>query len=348
MAKKSGCRNFFFVFFLLAIFVIIAVGFYAYNYVFSDNVKSETLETELFIPSTADFSEVLDSLKAKDLLINLASFRQVAKARKYDQSVKSGRYLIKNDWNNLQIVNYLRSGRQEPVNFILNNARTREDLAGKVGRTLEVDSIALLHALHSSETAHKYGFTKESFPAMFLANTYEFYWDTDLEGFLNRMKKEYERYWTDERIQQAKNLNLSPVEVIILASIVEEETKATEELPIVAGLYLNRLEKGMKLEADPTVKYAVGDFTLRRILNKHLETDSPYNTYMYEGLLPGPIRIPELNVIEAVLSPASHNYLFMCAKADFSGKHAFATTHRQHIINANEYRRALNARGIYK
>lgn len=348
MSKRSGCGRIIFILLLIGVLGAVAVGFYAYNYVLSDNVQSEQLQTEFFIPTDANFQQVMDSLETKNILQNTASFRQVAKAKKYDQLVKSGRYLIQNDWNNLELVNYLRSGNQEPVEFVINNARTKEDLAGKVGNTLEVDSLAILNSLHSAETAQKYGFTNETFLAMFLANTYEFYWDTSDEEFFNRMKSEYDRFWNATRVQQAKRLNLSKNEVITLASLVEEETKAPEELPIVAGLYLNRLERGMKLEADPTVKFAVGDFTLRRILNKHLETDSPYNTYMYAGLPPGPIRIPEINVIDAVLKPASHNYLFMCAKADFSGKHAFAETHREHVNNANEYRKALNERGIYK
>ena len=348
MSKRSGCGRVVFIVLLIGILAAVAVGFYAYNYVLSDNVKSEQLETELFIPTDADFATVMDSIEQKDILNNPASFRQVAKVKKYDELVKSGRYLIQNDWNNLQIVNYLRSGNQEPVEFIINNARTREDLAGKAGNTLEVDSIAILNALKSTETANDYGFTKETFPVMFLANTYEFYWDTTIEEFLDRMKKEYDRFWTEERMQKAAQLNLSKEEVITLASLVEEETKAPEEFSVVAGLYLNRLQKGMKLEADPTVKYAVGDFSIRRVLNKHLETDSPYNTYMYAGLPPGPIRIPELNVVNAVLTPSQHDYLYMCAKADFSGKHAFAETHREHVNNANEYRRALNERGIYK
>ena len=348
MSKRSGCGGIIFILLLIGVLSAVAVGFYAYNYVLSDNVQSEQLQTEFFIPTDANFQQVMDSLETKNILQNTASFRQVAKAKKYDQLVKSGRYLIQNDWNNLELVNYLRSGNQEPVEFVINNARTKEDLAGKVGNTLEVDSLAILNSLHSAETAQKYGFTNETFLAMFLANTYEFYWDTSDEEFFNRMKSEYDRFWNATRVQQAKRLNLSKNEVITLASLVEEETKAPEELPIVAGLYLNRLKRGMKLEADPTVKFAVGDFTLRRILNKHLETDSPYNTYMYAGLPPGPIRIPEINVIDAVLKPASHNYLFMCAKADFSGKHAFAETHREHVNNANEYRKALNERGIYK
>ena len=203
-----------------------------------------------------------------------------------------------------------------------------------------------VETLYDGQIADQYGFTKENFPSMFLANTYELYWDTSEEQFMDRMKKEYDRFWTDERKMKAERLGLSTQDVITLASIVEEETKTKSELKTVAGLYLNRLERGIALQADPTVKYAVGDFTLKRILNKHLEVDSPYNTYKYAGLPPGPIRIPELNVVEAVLNPGEHDYIYMCAKPDYSGEHAFAKTLAEHNRNADIYHTFLNQEKI--
>ena len=348
MAKRKGCGGIIFILLLLVVGAALVAGFYAYNYILKDNVASDDLETELLIPTDATFEQVVDSLDANNILINKASFIQVAKAKKYNELVKPGRYLIKNDYNNLELVDFLRSGRQSPVQFIINNVRTNEDLAGRVGGKLEIDSLQILEALNSTQVAGKYGFTQQTFPSMFLANTYELYWNTSLDSFLDRMKKEYDRFWTEEREKKAEDLGLSKIEVITLASIVEEETKAVDEMPVVAGLYLNRLNKGMRLEADPTVKYAVGDFTLRRVLNKHLETKSPYNTYRNYGLPPGPIRIPELTAVDAVLSPKEHDYFYMSAKADFSGRHAFARTLREHNNNANAYRKALNERGIYK
>jgi len=322
------------------------VSYYVYTSVLQDNIKAEETEIEFFIPENADFDAVVDSLNAKNILKNEASFRQVAKLKKYPDLVKPGRYLLTNTWNNNELVNHLRSGKRAPIKFVVHNARTKADLAGVVSRQLPLDSVAVLNALNDSAYYEEYGFTNESFPAMFLANTYEMYWNTDLDAFMERMNTEFNRYWNDERKQKAAQLGLSQAQVITLASIVEEETKVNEELPIVAGLYLNRLQQGIPLQADPTVKFAVGDFTLRRILNRHLEINSPYNTYQNTGLPPGPIRIPELNAVSATLSPQNHDYLYMCAKPDFSGKHAFAKTLAEHNRNAAEYHRALNNEGI--
>jgi UPF0755 protein len=191
------------------------------------------------------------------------------------------------------------------------------------------------------------GLSFSAFLPIFIPNTYEIYWDTSIDNFLKRMRKEYDRFWNDERRSKAEKIGLSPIQVATLASIVEEEATYIDEYPIVAGLYLNRLKRGMRLEADPTVKFAVGDFTLRRILFRHLEVESPYNTYKNGGLPPGPIRIPSIQAIEGTLSPQQHNYLFMCAKDDLSGRHNFATTHAEHARNAARYQRALNERGIF-
>lgn len=345
--KKRGCISWFFIFGLFVIGLGAVVFFYANQFALKDNVKSDQLKTELLIPKGATFNQVVDSLMQNDILIHEASFRQVAQLKGYDKAVKAGRFLIKHDWNNLQLVNYLRSGNQAPVRLVINNVRTKEELAGKIASQIELDSLTILNQLHNPEVAKEYGFDSDTFPAMFLANTYEVYWNLSEENLLKRMNKEYKRFWNKERLAKAEALNLTPVDAIILASIVEEETKAKSEMATVAGLYLNRLKKGMKLESDPTVKYAMGDFSIRRVLNKHLKKESPYNTYMNVGLPPGPIRIPELTTVKAVLNPEKHSYIFMCAKPDFSGKHAFAETLREHNNNANRYRKALNTKGIY-
>lgn len=347
MAKKRGCISWFFIFGLFVIGLGAVVFFYANKFALKDNVKPDQLKTELLIPKGATFNQVVDSLMQNDILIHEASFRQIAQLKGYDKAVKAGRYIIKNDWNNLQLVNALRSGNQSPVRLVINNVRTKEELAGKIANQIELDSLAILNQLQNPNMAKEYGFDKHTFSAMFLANTYEVYWNIDEEGLFKRMNKEYNRFWNEERLAKAKALNLSAVDVITLASIVEEETKAKSEMSTVAGLYLNRLNKGMRLESDPTVKFAVGDFAIRRVLNKHLKKQSPYNTYLNVGLPPGPIRIPELTTVKAVLNPKKHNYIFMCAKPDFSGKHAFAETLREHNNNANRYRKALNTNGIY-
>jgi UPF0755 protein len=209
-----------------------------------------------------------------------------------------------------------------------------------------MDSIELLNALNDAEKVKELGFNENTLVAMFVPNTYEVYWDTSVDNLLSRMKKEFDRFWNNDRKANAEKLGLSPIQISTLASIVEEATYS-DEYPIVAGLYLNRLKKGMRLEADPTVKFAVGDFSLRRILFRHLEVESPYNTYKNTGLPPGPIRIPSIKAIDGTLSPQSHNYLFMCAKDDLSGRHNFAITHAEHSRNAARYQQALNQKGIY-
>ena len=211
---------------------------------------------------------------------------------------------------------------------------------------LMLDKEELLSLLNDSAYCDSLGFTLETVMAMFIPNTYEVYWNIPAEKLMQRMKREYKSFWTDARLEKAKAINLTPVEVSVLASIVEEETAATDEYPIVAGLYLNRLHRGIPLQADPTVKFAVGDFTLQRILFEHLEIDSPYNTYKYPGLPPGPLRIPTIKGMDSVLNYMKHNYLYMCAKEDFSGRHNFAATLTEHNRNANRYRAELNRRKI--
>lgn len=245
------------------------------------------------------------------------------------------------------VIRMLRAGNQTPVKLTFNNVRTKEDLAGRISQQLMMDSTLLVNALNDPEKIKELGFDTYTLSALFIPNTYEIYWDTSIDNFLKRMRKEYDRFWNDERRSKAEKIGLSPIQVATLASIVEEEATYIDEYPIVAGLYLNRLKRGMRLEADPTVKFAVGDFTLRRILFRHLEVESPYNTYKNGGLPPGPIRIPSIQAIEGTLSPQQHNYLFMCAKDDLSGRHNFATTHAEHARNAARYQRALNERGIF-
>lgn len=282
------------------------------------------------------------------MLINYKAFQWVAKKKNYPSAVKSGRYLLRPGMNTNQIVNKLRAGEQDPVNVTFNNARFNEDLAGKVSRYIQADSLEILQLFSDTAAIEQLGFTPETYRAMFIPNTYQFYWTTDATEFASRMKKEFDRYWNNDRRKKAEEIGLSPVEVTTLASIVQEETAKNEELNRVAGLYINRLTRGMPLQADPTVRYAVGDFTLRRILNVHLEIDSPYNTYLYAGLPPGPVNFPEVSAIEAVLNYEEHNYLYMAAREDFSGFHNFATTLTEHNRNANRYRAALNDRKIFR
>ena len=250
--------------------------------------------------------------------------------------------------NTNQIVNMLRSGRQDPVDVTFNNVRFKEDLAEKVSKYIWADSVSILNLFSDEKLITGFGFTTETFRTMFIPNTYEFYWTTSAEEFAQRMKIEYDKFWTETRKAKAKKIELSPEEVIILASIVQSETVKPDEMKRIAGLYLNRLKRGILLQADPTIKYAVGDYSIKRVLNKHLEIDSPYNTYKYAGLPPGPIMFPEVSAIDAVLNYETHNYIYMCAKEDFSGYHNFAKTLSQHNRNAAKYRAALNKKRIWK
>jgi UPF0755 protein len=291
---------------------------------------------------------VIDSLKKHDLIIDYEAFNWVAKRKKYDQLVKPGKYLLDMGLNTNQIVNMLRSGNQQPVNLTFNNLRFFADLAGDVAKFIQPDSLELITKFTDPETYKKFGFNEHTFPCMFIPNTYEFYWTTTADQFLERMWMEYKRFWNADRRKKALELGLTPEEVITLASIVQEETNKNDEKPIVAGVYLNRIRRGMLMQADPTVKYAVHNFSLKRILNSHLAVDSPFNTYKYPGLPPGPINFPEISSIDAVLNAAKTSYIYMCARSDFSGYHNFARNLSVHLENARKYRQALDSLRIFQ
>ncbi len=326
----------------------IAVGFKGYQlfqYVFEENVKTPGSIT---IPTDASFDQVLDSLRAQDILIKEKGFIWVAKKKDYPDLIKPGVYVFDLGMNNNTMVNMLKAGNQKPVSITFNNLRFMEELAGKVAQYIEPDSLELITYLRDPNVIQQMGFNEYTFHAMFIPNTYEMYWTTTPKQFVERMKAEYDRFWNSERKSKADSIGLDPTEVITVASIVQEETIKPEEKPIVAGLYLNRIERGMLLQADPTVKFAVGDFSIQRVLNKHLEIDSPYNTYKYAGLPPGPINFPEISSIDAVLSADDNKYIYMCAREDFSGYHNFASTLSEHNRNAQKYQQALNSNHIWQ
>lgn len=347
--KKSKLKMFpnigkFIIIFFATAFIIAGIRAYQlYQYVFRENVKSDYV---LYIHENETFEQVTAKLTESDVLHSLKAFNWVSKKKEYAKSVKTGRYQLKKGMNTNQIVNMLKAGRQTPLNVTFNNVRTKEDLAGKVSKYLVADSLSILSLFSNENLIEKYRFTTETFRTMFLPDTYEFYWTTSAEEFAERMKQEYDNFWNAERKKKAEEINLTPAEVTILASIVQAEIAKKEELKRVAGLYMNRLKRGQLLQADPTVKYAVGDFSLKRILNVHLQIDSPYNTYKNAGLPPGPINFPETSAIDAVLNFEKHNYLYMCAKEDFSGYHNFAATLEEHGRNAAKYRAALDRNNI--
>lgn len=330
---------------VIALLLTLFVGIYLYHLIFAPFTLSQT--TYLFIDREMDYEAVVQQIKDKSGLPSEGMFRLLAEKMNYPNHVKSGRYAIENGMTVPGLIRQLRSGIQTPIHLTFNNIRTAEELAGGLSRQLLIDSLSLLQTFNDSATAAAYGFNSHTFLAMFIPNTYQVYWDTDAAHLVRRMNREYKAFWNDGRRGKAMAIGLTPVEIAILASIVEEEATFADEYATIAGLYLNRLKKGMPLQADPTVKFAVGDFSLRRILFRHLEVESPYNTYQHTGLPPGPIRIPSIRAIDATLSPQQHHYLFMCAKEDLSGRHNFATTNAQHERNAAAYRQALNQRGIY-
>lgn len=333
------------IFFAFAFIVVGIRAYQLYGYIFDENVKTESV---LYISEDNDFQQVLESLKTKNVLINEKAFKWVAKKKDYKHSIKPGRYEIKKGLNTNQLVNKLRSGNQDPIELTFNNVRFKEDLAGKISKYIVADSVSILNLFSDEQKISEFGFNTENFRTMFIPNTYEFYWTTTADEFVNRMKLEHDRFWNKSRIERAEKIELKPEEVIILASIVQSETVKADELKTVAGLYLNRIKKGIPLQADPTIKYAIGDYSIKRVLTKHLEVDSPYNTYKHGGLPPGPIAFPEISSIDAVLNYESHKFIYMCAKEDFSGYHNFAKTLSQHNRNAAKYRKALDKNRIWK
>ncbi len=349
---NSGLKRIFtsktILFFLAVILVVGMIFAYRlYNRIYGSNVELDGKEhSYLYIPTGSNFNDVFSLLREDSLVEDPATFKWLAVKKNYPSHVHPGRYKIEEGMSNNSLVELLRSGRQEPVDLIFNNIRTIPELAGKVAGQIEADSARLVALLHDNSFLRQYNMNRQDAPALFMPNTYEFWWDTRAKDFIERMHREYQQFWEGERRARARRMNMTPVEATTLASIVDEETIHDDEMPKIAGVYVNRLELGMRLQADPTIKYALGDFTINRVLKKHLQIDSPYNTYQNAGLPPGPISIPSIAAIDAVLHHSQHNYLYFAARPDFSGYHNFSRTHRQHIRNAQKYQRALNEKNI--
>lgn len=316
-----------------------------YHYLFSPVVKSS--ETSyIYINEKDSLKSIMQKIKAEGKTKDLKGFEWMASYYDYGQHIKTGRYAIHPQESSVQLYRRLSRGQQAPVNLIVPSTRTLDRLVQSVSKQLMLDSIDIATPLADSAFCAKLGYTLQNISCLFIPNTYQVYWNISPEGFFKRMQKENKNFWNEKRMKEAKEIGFTPEEIITIASIVEEETANNQEKPVIAGLYINRLRKGMLLQADPTVKYAMQNFTLKRILNVHLETDSPYNTYKYAGLPPGPIRIPSITGIESVLHYSRHTYLYMCAKEDFSGTHNFTSSLSQHLLNAQRYQRELNKRRI--
>lgn len=332
------------VLFTIVFLVAAYIGYTYYNGFFKANVTGE--EDYLYIHTGWTFDDVVQELENKHMLQDQKTFMWAAEQMEYPGRVKAGKYRLEEGMNNRTLINKLGGGLQEPVRIRLENVRLKEDFAALVARQLEPDSVDIINLFNDPSIADLYGFTSDNFFTLFIPNTYEFYWNTSAEDFVKRMYREYEQFWNEERLKKAEALQMTPSEVSILASIVDGEAMHNSEMPTIAGLYINRLRKGMLLQADPTVIFANNDFTIRRVLYRHLAYDSPYNTYLYKGLPPGPIMMPSIVAIDAVLNYQQHNYIYMCAKEDFSGYHSFAVTQAEHNINARRFQQALNERNI--
>lgn len=336
---------------LLLAAIVLGLGLAAalyFKYVAGSEVPAEVGETYVEIPTGSEFEDVVALLTEQNILQNEATFRLLAERMNYKRSpMRGGRFLIKGGWSMIDLIRHLRGGRQAPVNVVLTNERLVENVAAKAARFIEPDSLALLEIMRDENYLQEIGYTPETLMSLFIPNTYEFFWSTQPRAFMERMLKEHRKFWdANDRREKAAQRGLSPAEVYTLASIVEKETLRNDEKQRMAGVYLNRLEKGMLLQADPTAVFATREFDVPRVLNRHIEYDSPYNTYLYPGLPPGPISMASISSIDAVLNAENHDYLYFCAKGDGSGYHAFARTLRAHNQNAARYRANLRKRGL--
>lgn len=334
---------------LTFVLIIAAVATGLYYVFMNPNIKPVKRENPyIFITTGSTVKDVTACLDTTVMFKRKLSFRIASRLMNYGKRIYPGRYKIHSAMTNMELLKMLRSGNQSKVNLVFNSLRTKEQLAERIGQQIEVSADSLLYLMDDEKFISGYDVNANTLMTLFIPNTYEFFWNTSGVQFFKRMKAEHDKFWTEERKQKATEIGLEPAEVTILASIVEQETRRNDEKPTIAGVYLNRLKKNMLLQADPTLVYALGDFTIRRVLNTHKRIDSPYNTYLHPGLPPGPICIPSIASVDAVLNHLPHNYLYFCAREDFSGYHAFAATHKQHMVNAARFQKALNRRGILR
>lgn len=323
-------------------------GFILIRQIFADNTKFAANEVYVFVPTDANYEDVKKIVAP--YVEDMNRFDVVANKKSYPTNVKSGRFLFKKGMNSNELINALRLNLA--VNLAFNNQERLEDFAGRIGSQIEADSLSLLTSFKDSTFLKENGFNEENVLTMFIPNTYEIFWNTSADKFRDKMIKEYRNFWNEERIEKAKKQGLTPIEATILASIVHKESVKKDERPRIAGVYLNRLHKGMLLQADPTVIYAVkkksNDFkqVIKRVLNKDLTVASPYNTYYTLGLPPGPIAMPDITALEAVLNPEKHNYIYFCASVDRFGYHEFAVTQAEHEQNAKKYYNWINSQGV--
>lgn len=322
-------------------------------YYFFTSFTGRSVTKYVYVDQDDNFDSLVSKLKPDSKAHTLQAFCILARHSTLIHHVRTGRYAMKPSMGAFTVFRHLKNGMQDPVDLVVPSVRTMSDMAGALSKKLMMDSTGLARALTDESVCRKYGYDTTTIAAMFIPNTYDIYWDASIDKLLSRMKKEHDKFWDSSRREKAQALHLDPIQVTTLASIVDEETANNAEKPMIAGMYYNRLmlrdakyPQGMPLQADPTIKFALKDFALKRIYHAMLFVKSPYNTYTNPGLPPGPIRVPSIAGIDAVLNMAHHNYLYMCAKPDFSGTHDFAVTYAEHMANAKRYAAALNQRGI--
>lgn len=322
--------------------IALAIGGYAAWNIFGPTVSAPA-EKYFYIKTGDTYDEVIASLKDQKIVQGGFFFNKLVAQAKYKSNVKAGRYEIKDNTSMYALIKMLKSGKQSPVRLVINKLRLKEDLAGKIGKTFEIDSLEAINFLSNKDSIAVYKLDDNTLMSAIIPNTYEFNWNTSFKKIFGRLKSEQEKFWNDNRLQKAKSKKLTPLQVYIIASIVEEETNKADDKPLVASVYTNRLLKGEKLQADPTIKFAKKDFLMTRILYSDLKFESPYNTYLHAGLPPGPICTPSTKSIDAVLNAPQTNYMFFVAKPDFKGYSNFAVTYAEHQVFAKAYQQALDS-----
>lgn len=350
MAKQASSGGTFkkFIIALIVIIVLTLGGTAIFYYLRYFGPQVTANQRYLYIKTGSTFDDVYKTIRDENIVRNTATFSWAARQMKYTGHVKAGRYRLTEGMSNRKFIRMLQLGEQAPVELSFHVFRTKEQFASFVGKKLEVDSLTLLRFLDSASYVNQFGLDTNNAFVMVMPDSYKLDWNISADKFYKRMYKHYDTFWTDERKQQAAAINLTVPQVSILASIVDAEAVYDDEMPTIAGLYLNRLRKGIKLESDPTIIFAMHDFTIHRVLNKYLSVVSPYNTYTHTGLPPGPVMLPSVAAVKAVLNYDKNDYLYMVAKEDFSNRHNFAKTEAEHNINAAKFRKALTEHHIMK
>ncbi len=330
----------------LILILLCVIGFIGYK-VFGPNTGKLKNGTYLYIHTNTDYKQLLKTLEEGEYINDMYIFDLIAQQVKLPQHIHAGKYQLRKGMSNYDIIRLLRSGKQTPVKLVINKLRTKKELINLLSSNLEADSLSLNQLFNDKVYLAQFGLDTNTLMCAIFPDTYQFYWNTSADKSFRKIENNFSHYWDKERKMKAKELGFTPIEITIIASIVDEETNKNEDKPNIASVYINRIKKGMKLQADPTVKFALNDFAIRRITGEMLQTTSLYNTYKYEGLPPGPICTPSLNSIESVLSSPKTTYLYFCAKSDFSGYSAFATTFDEQLKNARAYQKALDQKGIH-